>query len=662
MQDLQGLTEADFRERVKEPVSKLEVFIDPDWVDICNLDGKNYLISATYSNGQREQTYKPIAAEFSAEIDNEDGSFHPKNEASSYKDYFKVGRKIRFKTGFKKNSTDYLWQWFIGVISKVSRKNNSRTIQISGFDFMQYLSDVKVKSINNYWGTSTTKSTIESQATYSLPSECNGVYMAYLDGSPIYDEKHWVYNRSNNKFVFLPDYVPTENGTDNLLIYYFTDQSPEDVVADLLVMPGLYADRASALSAMDYVATGETIKRVWFSAGLKILTAIQKMCERVDYRFFYKYDGTPVFRPIESAAPWDQRVFTFAKDLLRDQDPFESTDEVKNHIVIEGEPYSDHDRVYKILSGADLLDETIKDRHIKEFVVDLPYETQEVVYEHRDVIVPFYIPSTVLDIKYVYLNIYFPGLQDGDYPYNTDTFYLPHFYSTCKTIRAKNGTVDSGFWVPHRLAGNGKDGTNYFWYRWFFKFDVVNLRGFKLNTCTLKWALDDIVKGGSGGNTQIPMVLHGLDDYGMLLTGDWNMATDQDFGVVQNHDDTPAQEYSKDIKTWAQSQLDVDVKNLCFRMKGQTEHTDTQNANQYYTSNHQLYVVLEEDTSASVSIYADNGSGFGGSLGSYNADQEDIDLTNQFSGSGKKQLKFTCSKTRRIDILIRVGLSLSKVS
>jgi len=352
LQSITPLSADDFKEKTKQPVSKLEIYIDgTGWVNLCDLNNENYLISANYSSGQRELTYKPIAAEFSAVVDDTNGDFNPRNDGGAYKDYLKIGRKIRFSTGFRKNATDYLWQWFIGAISKISIDRANKQITIKGFDYTQYLVDTKLKSPDNYWGSSVTKSTVKDQADYELPAECNWPYIAYFDGNPIYEGDYWVYDQGTNKFWFLPSKIPDSDGTDNLVIYYYTDQVPENVVADLLVTAGLYANRASALAAMDYTATGETIEKVRFNSGVSVLSAIQKICERCDYEFYFEYDGTPVFKPIPSA---DSSVFTFDENLISNFSYIENIDEVRNHIVIEGDEYTIYDDLRRILDGSEI--------------------------------------------------------------------------------------------------------------------------------------------------------------------------------------------------------------------------------------------------------------------------------------------------------------------
>ncbi len=299
MQSISPVTVSDFRAKGKIISNKLEIFVDPDWIDLCSLAGENYMISADYSSGQKKMSYKPISASFTAIIDDSDGDFNPENEDGLYKTYLKIGRLIRFWTGFEVSGTPRLWQWFEGVVSDVTIDRINRKIIIQGSDFTQYLVDIELKSPGNYWGASVTKSTVLDQVGYSMPGACNGVYIAYLDGAQIYNNIDWVYDPNTNKFIFFPSKMPG-NGSNNLVIHYYTDQVPENMVADILVYVGLYADRAAALSAMDYTATGadEIIERARFNSGVSCLYAVQEICERVDYEFFFNYDSTPVFKPI----------------------------------------------------------------------------------------------------------------------------------------------------------------------------------------------------------------------------------------------------------------------------------------------------------------------------------------------------------------------------
>jgi len=447
MQSLQGLSSSDFKEKVSQPVSKLEIYHDEDkeWKNLCALGGKNYLISIDYSSGQKELGYKPVAASITIELDDTDGDLNPKCESGLYTDYLKVGRKIRFYTGLYTNDTEYFWQQFIGVIEEITVNRKEETITIRGSDYTQRLIETKLLGSDSYWGTSTTKSTVDGQTEYELPADCKGVYLVYLDGEPIYDQDYWTYDYSSNKLYFFPSKAPG-NGTDNLVIYYFITQNVEDVVADILVTAGIHEKVSNSnfenwsdgpasnpddwetwssgdshsiaregtitkygsysakltragedasifqdihatkgisywqgkiitLSAwvyatvanrvrlrigdgvgvaysnyhtgdstwqllsvsaeidssatrvrcggwisggdtsgyfdgltvvkgdvsipyLDYTVTGVTIDRVRFNSGVSALYAIQKLCERVNYQFFFKYDGTPYFKAV----------------------------------------------------------------------------------------------------------------------------------------------------------------------------------------------------------------------------------------------------------------------------------------------------------------------------------------------------------------------------
>ncbi len=96
---------------------------------------------------------------------------------------------------------------------------------------------------------------------YPLSDDCNGPYYATIDGEPFYYRNEgigWWYDRDNNIFYIENERV-VEAGLD-LVIYYFNHQTPENVIADLMVTAGLYADRAEALNAMDYTPTNQSFE------------------------------------------------------------------------------------------------------------------------------------------------------------------------------------------------------------------------------------------------------------------------------------------------------------------------------------------------------------------------------------------------------------------
>ena len=327
--------------------------------------------------------------------------------------------------------------------------------------------------------------------------------------------------------------------------------------------------------------------------------------------------------------------------------------------MIEGDKYSDHDRLMKILLGDDMLDESLVGRHFKEVVCELPYETQEVVTPERDIIVPFYLPLTMLSVNYVEVNIYFPGLQDGDYPDNSPELYMipvsnAYLYKVNGAF-ASFPVSDLGYFY---VAGTGATGANYHWYRGFLRYHIAGLLGFDIDKAELHWTLNQRASAGAGVNTQHTTLIHSIDDFGTPGTAMWAFATRVNHGVGNIHTAAIRTAYSKDVTARIAALIGAGTKYSCFRIMSSGEPVDINNANNYMIDMPEtLYVEMSEDTTEDVDVYWDNGGGFN-LFGSYNADQEDLDFSAHFSGAGKKQIKIACPKTRRVDVLIRVGLTL----
>lgn len=172
---------------------------------------------------------------------------------------------------------------------------------------------------------------------YILPALCNGPYFVTIDGEPIwqgFDEgSGWHYDESARKF-WIDDAIPLEDGTNNMRVYFYTDQVLENVLADLLAYVGLYADRPSALIDMDYTPTGITIPRVFFETGSVALNAVQTICERANYRFYFEYDGKPNFNPAPACTGID---YTFTRaGHIRDISEFQDISQIRNRVIIEG--------------------------------------------------------------------------------------------------------------------------------------------------------------------------------------------------------------------------------------------------------------------------------------------------------------------------------------
>ena len=69
--------------------------------------------------------------------------------------------------------------------------------------------------------------------------------------------------------------------------------------------------------------------------------------------------------------------------------------------------------------------------------------------------------------------------------------------------------------------------------------------------------------------------------------------------------------------------------------------------------------IHEEANSPTINVYIDDGAGYGASIGAYNSDQTDIDITSEISGSGWKSIKFTTSQRCRIACIIEIKLDIS---
>jgi hypothetical protein len=300
---------------------------------------------------------------------------------------------------------------------------------------------------------------------------------------------------------------------------------------------------------------------------------------------------------------------------------------------------------------------SIKDIYLREgrLVTELAYEFQELVSPGRDVIFSFYIPSNTTKLNFLKMNLYFPGIQLSDHPENSPIMYLPYVNKGGPSY--KNGAFDS-FDQLYFSAGTGADGVNYWWGRAFVKFNISPLRGFKLSVCKFKWLLASKAFAGSGPNAQLSMYLDGLDDYGTLDKDDWEMAREVDYGIVNVYTDPVGVIYEKDIKTWIQSRIDAGENYAAFRFLTPSP-TDPNNANNYRLDEPLIYCELEEDTDQEVEFFVNNGPGFGNKLTSFKTDKEEFDLTKYFSGTGKKQIKFSASRMRRIEVLVRIRLKLS---
>jgi hypothetical protein len=197
------------------------------------------------------------------------------------------------------------------------------------------------------------KACVKNWYRYSLTAGCNGPYYVTLDAAQVSmgsrdAQGHfdgWIYDSVNNTFLF-DEEKSVAAGTDNLLVYYYSDAVPENIVADILAAgpgdagggAGLYANRTAALAAMSYTATGVMLDRVWFDAGTTGIGAIRMICERCNYRFWFKYDGTPCFQPAPTvgSSTFDMTSWGHLNEL----NDYQDLTEIKNSITIEGDEAS----------------------------------------------------------------------------------------------------------------------------------------------------------------------------------------------------------------------------------------------------------------------------------------------------------------------------------
>lgn len=359
MQVLGALAISDFLIPVKQPIIKMEVFtgdfapfggasfgiaefgvdsFSGGWFDVDALgaDVGKVLEEITISLGGVKLKPTPIAGTWSTRAFNKKALFFPKHPTSLYASVFQVGRKVRLYTGIKKSGVNYYFLQMTGVMARPSYEGKTLEVSVSGLDYMQALADTKLKSPNTYWGSNVTKSTAAGVYRYAMPADCTGGYIAYWNGSPIYNGNDWTHDAVTNEFVFNADKTILL-GANNLIIYYFQVQIPENIVADLLVAAGLYATRADALATMIYTATGITIDRVWFPYGNSALYSMGQLCERCNYRFYIRYDSVPVFEPLPAAKGVGAEDLSLDKGKHANYKYYEDTGEVYNRITIEGD-------------------------------------------------------------------------------------------------------------------------------------------------------------------------------------------------------------------------------------------------------------------------------------------------------------------------------------
>jgi hypothetical protein len=346
MQDLLGLNISDFKKNLIVVLSKVEIDSDGTGNFQQLPDVRDFSINTNIEN----EVSRFCSYSFSITCLNTNDRYLPFKVGSAYYDWLKQGRRIKLYIGIKVNGTEKYYQTILGRVDRyrLGKRASENVCTITGRDLMRTLLDYKLYSPNTYWGAIQTEKTVKDQEEYPMDDTCKGIYIAYLDSidpyngdhlSEIYKSSEWGYVESTNKFSFLAGKAPGFDGIDpgNLKIYYFKAQVVENVVANILLNAGIFANETERDDwlANDYVkATGYSIDRVWFNTGTSAFEAIRLLAEVVQYRFYFDYVGNPIFKPKASLG---EEVDIFEGSDIEVEAIEENIDEVYNNIIVLGE-------------------------------------------------------------------------------------------------------------------------------------------------------------------------------------------------------------------------------------------------------------------------------------------------------------------------------------
>ena len=139
-----------------------------EWINLCDLDSKNYVEDWSISLGGASPTPNPIGGTWSATLFNEDGIFHPQHPTSAYKAYCTTERLARISVGATYGGTDYYWQRIIGYMDEPKFSIPDYRVAISGGDYMKRLQETELRMPNNYWGSTWTTSSIASDGSAGI--------------------------------------------------------------------------------------------------------------------------------------------------------------------------------------------------------------------------------------------------------------------------------------------------------------------------------------------------------------------------------------------------------------------------------------------------------------------------------------------------------------
>ena len=136
-------------------------------------------------------------------------------------------------------------------------------------------------------------------------------------------------------------WIPEYDGTNNLKVDYFTSQVVEEVVADILLLAGVFNSETEKniwLASSYVIATNQKISRVWFEIGCTAFEAIRLLAEVVLYDFYFDYEGNPIFKPRKISDEKDC-VDTLLEPDLEGYEIEQSNEELHTHVIVIGEGY-----------------------------------------------------------------------------------------------------------------------------------------------------------------------------------------------------------------------------------------------------------------------------------------------------------------------------------
>jgi len=347
VQDLKGLATTDFDVKSHVAVGKIKV----DTTGWNNFQELPDVESCRISSNLIDEVMLFSAASFTITCLNTDDRYSWLDEGATHYNWLRQGRKIKLYIGIRVSDTNYHWKWITGRIDepKFTQEAGEEICTITGRCLMRMLIENRMKQV--YWGAQRFFNTYDSKDEYPMPAgctgvRCTGVHRAFLDAKYPYDGTNlkeitlnsgWTYDWTTNIFLLLRNIIPYYDGNNNLVVYYFKSQVPEEVVADILVESGFLREdeRISWLANSDYVTpTGKTIDRVWFNKGTTCLEALRLVAEAVQYRFYPDHDGNPIFKPPPTSSA---AVKLITVDNITINNRRELVGEVKNHIIVKGE-------------------------------------------------------------------------------------------------------------------------------------------------------------------------------------------------------------------------------------------------------------------------------------------------------------------------------------